>query len=161
MEVDKICRWYQSSWSLPVRAQKMAVLRKPCSGSRRNIGRWEKLCFFFLKTVFVALAQILDLPRFTFSVTLFVFLTEMSKISHSAHQPLSPRDEEGMILTVPYHPWVLNPRDWPLMYSQPLIESWGPVEKASCYGSPENEDTKTAAGSWLCLVLSVCDEQGL
>lgn len=50
----------------------MAVLRKPCSGSRRNIGRWEKPCFFFLKTVFVALAQILDLPRFTFSVMLFV-----------------------------------------------------------------------------------------
>lgn len=92
---------------------------------------------------------------------LFFFLTQMSKISHSAHQPRSPWDEEGMILMVPHHPRGLNPRDWPLMYSQLLIESWGPVEKASCYGSPETEDTKKAAGSWSCLVLCVCDEQGL
>lgn len=82
------------------------------NGGSEEAMQWEQeeywamrkaVLLFFLKTVFVALAQILDLPRFTFSVTLFVFffLTEMSKISHSAPQPLSPRDEEGTILTVP------------------------------------------------------------
>lgn len=48
-EVDRICRRYQSLLSLPVRAQKMGVLKKAQGGSRRNIGQGGKLCSLFLK----------------------------------------------------------------------------------------------------------------
>ena len=73
-EVDGICRWYQSLLSLPVRTQD--------GGSEEGTG-WEqeeyramrKAVRLLLKTVFVTLAQIFDLPGFTFSATLLVFYT--------------------------------------------------------------------------------------
>lgn len=80
MEVDRICRWYQSLLSLLLRARKMAALEEGTGWEKKEYWAMIKAVLILFKKCVSLLLRILIYLGLHFSVMLLIFYTNKQNL---------------------------------------------------------------------------------